>query len=119
MPARLELVSRMVLYDIADDYENVDQCILRHVSDQARQLGWAVDRSEVVEALRTLIQAGHAKAYLLSPFAPAVELAGMPSLDVIEDYFETYFYITKAGMDALKDGMEWPFDDLHDLRGGA
>ena len=36
----------------------------------------------------------------------------MPSLDVIEENFTTYFYITKKGMDLhLSDDTWWPFDE--------
>jgi len=34
----------------------------------------------------------------------------MPPLDVVEENFETYFYITKKGMDLhLSDDSWWPF----------
>ena len=40
-------------------------------------------------------------------------------MDVVEEYFKTYFYITKKGLDLhslhCSDGT-WPFDDLGDLR---
>jgi hypothetical protein len=36
----------------------------------------------------------------------------MPSLDVVEEDFKTYFYITKKGMDLhLSDDTWWPFRD--------
>ena len=36
----------------------------------------------------------------------------MPSLDVPEEFFETYFYITKEGMDFHLSGRTWwPFDE--------
>jgi hypothetical protein len=65
-----------------------------------------------------LIQDGLAKAYLLSPFEPfSTELEGMPPLDVIEQDFETYFYVTKKGMDLqLSEDVSWPFDDEGELR---
>ena len=53
------------------------------------------------------------------PVAPSIELEGMPSLEVIEENFETYFYVTKKGMDLqLSDRPGWPFDDLGELRLG-
>ncbi len=49
----------------------------------------------------------------MSPTEPfSTELKGMPPVDVVEEYFETYFYITKKGMDLhLSDDTSWPFDD--------
>jgi hypothetical protein len=44
------------------------------------------------------------------PFAG--ELPGMPPLDVVEENFQTYFYITKKGMDFhLADDSWYPFED--------
>jgi hypothetical protein len=78
-----------------------------------------IKRSDIVDALKGLIKDGLAKAYLLSgtmgrdPFAG--ELPGMPPLDVVEENFQTYFYITKKGMDLhLADDSWWPFDDEAD-----
>jgi hypothetical protein len=58
-----------------------------------------------------LIAEGLAKAYLLSGAKP-IELQGTPPLDLIEENFKTYFYITKKGTDFhLSDHTWWPFDD--------
>lgn len=110
---RSELVRRMVLNAICDDYENVDQVILRDVRKDCAKLGFTVERSDIVHALAGLIEDGLAKAYLLSGREPfSTELPGMPPLDVIEEEFKTYFYITKKGMDLhLSDDTWWPFDD--------
>jgi hypothetical protein len=36
----------------------------------------------------------------------------MPSLDLVEENFKTYFYSTRKGMDFhLSDDTWWPFDD--------
>jgi len=109
---RSELVRRMVLREISDDYENVDQIILPNVGKECAKLGFVVERSDIVDALADLIKDGLAQAYLLSTTEPAKELQGMPPLDVVEEYFETYFYITKKGMDFYQsDDTWWPFDD--------
>jgi hypothetical protein len=115
---RSELVRLLVLNEICDDYENVDQVILSHVSKLAAKCGLAIERSEIVEALAGLVQDGLAKAYTLSPHEPfSTELSGMPPLDVAEEYFETYFYVTKKGMDLqLSDDVSWLFDDEGELR---
>src|ERR1700676_4050501 len=110
---RRELVRRLVLNWISDDYENVDQIILHHVAADGARGGVAIERLEVVEALGGLIEEGLAKAYLLSGTKPHVrELQGMPAIDVVEENFKTYFYITKQGKDLhLSDDKWWPFDD--------
>ncbi|MGA2714965.1 MAG: hypothetical protein ABSG41_17835 [Bryobacteraceae bacterium] len=89
----------MVLNEISDDYENVDQVILRAIAKDGTKLGFAVERSEIVDALAKLIEDGLARAYLLSGTTQK-ELQGMPPLDAVEENFETYFYITKKGMEA-------------------
>ncbi len=108
---RDELIRKMVLSEISDDYENVDQIVFPVVARECAKLGLVVERSDVVGALAELIEQGLAKVYLLST-TPAKELESMPSLEVIEEDFETYFYITKKGMDYhLSDDTWWPFDD--------
>jgi hypothetical protein len=105
---------------MCDDFENVDQTILRNVAEVAARCGLTVGRSEVVENLRELVEAGLAKAYDLSattddPFSG--ELHGMPPLDVPEENFRTYFYPTQQGMEVHKsDGTWWPLDDNEELR---
>lgn len=106
---RNELIRRMVLNAIADDYENVDQIILPQVAKDCAKLGFAIERSEIVKALGELVASGLAKGFLLSD-AP-VELQSMPSLEVVEEDFTTYFYVTKNGRDAQLSDEWWPFDD--------
>ena len=115
---RIELVRLLVLREICDDYENVDQIILPRVAKDAAKCGLVIERSEIVNALAGLVQHGLAKAYLLSPFEPySTELQRMPALDVIEEEFETYFYVTKKGLDLQRsNAVSWPFDDEGELR---
>lgn len=41
----------------------------------------------------------------------------MPPLDVVEEYFTTYFFITEKGMDLhLADDSWWPFDEEREPR---
>jgi hypothetical protein len=109
---RRELIQRLVLNAICDDYENVDQVILRDVARDGAKLGLAVERSDVVGALAELIKGGLAKAYFLSSTGQAKGLESMPSLEVVEVNFQTYFYITKQGMVLHRsDDKWWPFDD--------
>ena len=116
---RRELVRRLVLNSISDDFENVDQVILRDVAEDGVKCGLTIERSEVVQALAGLIEDGLAKAYLLSSRDPfSNPLQGMPALDVVETDFKTYFY-TKKGQDLhLFDDTWWPFDDDRNLRPG-
>jgi hypothetical protein len=98
---RSEFVRRLVLNSICDDFENVDQIILRDVAKAGTDYGWTIERSELVNALTSLVEEGLAKAYILSasagnPFSG--KIAGMPPMDVVEEDFKTYFYITKKGM---------------------
>jgi len=115
---RSEFVRRLVLNSISDDFENVDQIILRNVAKVGANYGWIIDRSEVVNALTSLVEEGLAKAYILSglmrsPFAG--ELTGMAPMDVVEEDFKTYFYITKKGMERhLSDGTSWRLDEEGD-----
>jgi hypothetical protein len=117
---RAEFVQRLILNTICDDFENVDQVILRNVAEVGAKCGLTIQRPEVVEGLRVLVEAGLAKAYELSaavgdPFSG--ELQGMPPLDVPEEYFRTYFYVTKKGMEFHQsDGSWWPLDDDDALR---
>jgi len=117
---RSEFLQRLVLKTICDDFENVDQVILREVAEQGTRCGLTIRRSDIVEALRGLVEAGLAKAYDLSPSRRdpfAGELPGMPPLDVVEEYFRTYFYVTKKGIEFHKaSDTWWPFDDAGLLR---
>jgi hypothetical protein len=118
--SRSQFLRRLVLNWITDDFENVDQVILRHVAEDAAKCGLTVERPEVVAALAGLIEDGLAKAYILSgdsrdPFAG--ELQGMPPMDEVEEYFKTYFYATKKGLDLhTSEDAWWPFDDDGNLR---
>jgi hypothetical protein len=117
---RSELVRRLVLNSICDDFENIDQVILPEVAEAGAKCGLTIERSEVVETLAGLIENGLAKAYVLrgsgdDPFSD--ELKGMPPMDAVEQDFETYFYITKKGMDLHLSGVAWwPLDDEGKLR---
>jgi hypothetical protein len=116
---RSEFIQRLVLNEICDDFENVDQIILPQVAETGVKCGLTIARCEVVEALRSLVEAGLAKVYNLSvtqanPFSG--ELPGMPELAVPEEDFRTYFYLTKQGMEFhLADDAWWPLDDEGEL----
>ena len=114
---RDEFVQRLILNSICDEFENVDQVILRDVAEVGAKCGLTIQRPEVVEGLRRLVSAGLAKAYELSARRDPLELDGMPPLDVVEEDFTTYFYVTKKGMDFHEaDGTWWTLDDGGALR---
>jgi hypothetical protein len=115
---RDNFVRRLILDAICDDHENVDQVILREVSDYGAKCGLMIDRAEIVDTLAQLIKDGLAKAYLLSNTKPfSTEFQGMPPLDVVEADFRTYFYITEKGRSLhLSDETWWPFDNDGRLR---
>lgn len=117
---RRELVRRLVLNSICDDYENVDQAILHDVAAYGARCRLTIDRSEIVDALAGLVEEGLAKAYLLSDTKPhCTELQDMPRIDLIAEDLKTYFYITKKGMDLhLSGDKSFPFDNEDNLRPG-
>jgi hypothetical protein len=107
---RSELIRRLVLNSICDDYENVDQIIFPGVLRDAARFGLTVTRPEILDALSELVADDLAKAWLLSTEPPS-GLEGMPPSDVVDDEF-THFYNTKKGMEFhLADDRWWPFDD--------
>ena len=110
---RAELIERLVLNEICDDYENIDQIIFPAVSEVSPRFGITVNRSDIVDALSCLIAKGLVNGYILSgrpPFAAKIE--GMPDVSQIEENFRTYFTCTDEGMNLhLSDDSWWPFDD--------
>lgn len=106
-------VQRLVLDVICDDYENVDQTILRDVAKGGAECGLAIGRTEVVNAIASLVAQGLAKGYILSCREPrCMELDSMPAIDVAEEYFETYFLATAKGIDLqLSDDSWWPWQE--------
>ena len=93
---------------------------MREVAGVAAKCGLTIERPEVVQNLRALVNEGLVKAYDFSgatgdPFA--AELDRMPPLDTPEGDFRTYFYPTQKGMDWHKSDRTWyPLDDDDVLR---
>lgn len=99
---RRELIKELIFWSMSDDFENIDQIILPTVSREASELGIAVTRADIVEALTQLVKDGMAKAYMLGPGtinAFSGELSGRPEVVAVEEGFQTYFYVTKHGLD--------------------
>jgi hypothetical protein len=114
---RTEFIRRLALRSICEFGENVDQCILPDLVADGAKCGLTIDRAEIVDTLTGLIKDGLAKASLLSPWEPETEIQGMPPMEVVEEFFKTYFFITEKGMKAhLSDDTWYPFDDDGNLR---
>jgi hypothetical protein len=115
---RQVFVRRLVLNSICDDGENVDQIILSEVNRDAAKCGMTIERAEVIDALTQLVEGGLAEAWILSEWpGKSVKVQGMPPMEIIEEKFQTYFFITEEGMKAhLSDDTWWPFDDEGDRR---
>jgi hypothetical protein len=116
---RGEFIKWLVLNEVCDDFENMDQVILRRVAETGARCGLTVDRWEVVQALAELVDRGLVKAYDLrgvsDPFAGEIE--GMPAVDTVEEDFRTYFYVTPEGRKLREsDDSWWPLDDEGELR---
>ncbi len=114
--SRRELVQRLVLNSICDDYENLVVSIKPAIDRDARDCGIEISELEIVDALRNLVDLGWAKAYRLGG-KNAVEFDQMPTIDEMRDFYGAWFHITDAGMKVqLADYGGWPFDDEGALR---
>jgi hypothetical protein len=112
---RKEFVGRLVLMEIADDYENLER-IRSMVTRDSSRCGLAISESEIVRGLADLIDAGLATALRLSGNAPAQAIQGVPTPREIEEFY-THFLATSKGAELLASDREWwPFDDVGDLR---
>jgi hypothetical protein len=69
------------------------------VAEFGRKCGLTIERTEIVEALRALVE--------------------MPSMDMIEEDFRTHFYATRNGLDlqsTYRSAGSWPFAGEGELR---
>ena len=109
---RSELVRRVVLDQISDDYECLHQ-IRKQVNLFSSGCGLSIETHEIVETLGDLIAHGLAKAEGIDGMPPADEI-GSPDEPGIDD---VYFRVTEKGMQLqLSDYPDWPFDDRNVLR---
>jgi hypothetical protein len=106
---REDLIRRLVLDSICDDYENIDQVILAAVARDGAKCGFDVRRADIVGALRSLVAEGYARAYNLPTSMEAIP--AMPDVDVPEEYFSTYFLASAEGLKFHESDLTWwPFD---------
>ena len=113
---RQSLVRTVVLLDISDDYENTEH-VTQSLSQVAQACRVVFHRHEVIEALSELIQSDLAKAYRLSPYAPAEEITGVPPRHQFDDY-SIYFYVTDKGKAEVRrlTAVDHPFDENGEFR---
>jgi hypothetical protein len=109
---RRELIRRLALREICDDYENADQIILPSIARALAPHGFTIERIEVVKAIADLVADGLARGFILSSFPPhETMLEGMPDIDVIEEDYRTYFLATSKGRQVhAADDLWWPFE---------
>jgi hypothetical protein len=105
---RSDLVRRLILNEICDDFEGLDRIIFPNVTKNGDRFGVKIQRAEVVAEMGKLVNEGLAKAYDLSvgiqnPFSG--ELGKMP--DITEENFRIHFYITPKGMEFHQSNDEW------------
>ncbi len=77
---REEFVQRLIMNSMSDDFENVDRVIFRDVAGVAAARGLTVERPEVVQNLRELVEGELVHANDLSattgdPFTAALDKA--------------------------------------------
>jgi hypothetical protein len=115
---RRELIVRLALNTISDDYENLAQVIEPTVAKDGADCGITIEKSEIVAALEELVTRGWAKAWRLNADrSPPVEFDRMPTIEEMEDFSDAWFYITDAGMKVQLEPWEfWPWDDDNQLR---
>jgi hypothetical protein len=114
---RRELVRLMVLMEIADDYENLTVSVAGPVVEDGVRCGLTIEKSEIVQALKELVELGWATAWQLGK--DSHEFDHMPSLEEMEDFNGAWFYRTEAGLEVIRVSRGrgvWPFDDEDDLR---
>jgi hypothetical protein len=113
--SRRELIRLLTLNEISDDYENLTVSIAGPVTRVGKDCGLTIEKSEIVEALKELVELGWATAYLPNPHE-LVEIEGMPPLDNLEGQDGAWFYITEAGRKFQNEYDGYPFDEQGEMR---
>jgi hypothetical protein len=117
---RSELVRRLVLNEICDDYENLAVSIEMPVKEWGGRCGLFVEKEEIVQALKELVELGWAKAYrFVRSSGPPEEIDRFPTIEDMEDPYGAWFYRTAEGLKAqLAEWDPWPFDEENELKKG-
>lgn len=84
--SRRELVLRILLNAICDGPGNVTQSILNSVARDTRDCGMVIEKVEVVDGLKELVELGWAGAWKFHASSkPPDPWRGFPSLNEMED----------------------------------
>jgi hypothetical protein len=112
---RKELVDKLTLNEITDDYEDFAR-ILRNVVSEGAVCGLTISPFEVEGSINRLIKRDLARAYVLSGHAAPKVFEGPVEGDLVD---ALYYFATENGRDLNMKGEEdWPFDDDGALRVG-
>jgi hypothetical protein len=95
----MSTIEDCVLSTVADDYESW-QLILCSVRQFAKNNGVVVRRSQVLQALETLINNGHVQCYVLRAVA---EGWATPASWDHRRLHELWYYITRSGLSRIKE----------------
>ena len=114
---RTELIRIFVLNAMVDDYESFEQ-ISKDIARDNERCGITANRSDILDALTTLIKDGLVQAYRYSgpPRNEFDKIQGVPPLDEIDNPWYSYFFVTKKGREVHSATEDWPFDDDYVLR---
>jgi hypothetical protein len=114
---RAELISPFVLSEICDDYEDIEQ-ITKWTVESGSKCGLTISHDDIVQALRELIEMGHAKAWDLTRRVNPVttEYPGMPPREEITP-LNPGFVRTEEGVAFHQaSSASGPCDEDHNLR---
>jgi hypothetical protein len=113
---RAELIRTLVLREICDDFEDILQ-ITNWTVESGSKCGLTVTHDDIIQALRELIEMGHAKAYNLERWTdpPAAENE-VPAYEEINP-MKPRFSRTEKGLAFQEaNSASGPYDENHDLR---
>jgi len=113
--SRRELVLMLTLNELSDDYENLTVSIMPDFDRIAEDYRITVEKSEVADALKELVELGWAKAYLPRS-GELVEVEGMPFVEDLDGPDGAWFYITDAGRKVQNEYDAWPWDGEGGIR---
>jgi len=107
---RNELLRRMVLNKISDDYENVDQMISKHRNRMCQARMSSLSDQTLSGHWPKLIDDGLAKAHLLPGMEQARDPSGYAAARCVKENLKTDFYLTQKGLDLQHSEGAWsPF----------
>jgi len=103
------LVSMLVLNEIGDDYEHFRR-VRRGVRKMAERLGHSITTKEIADAVVQITRDGLAKAYYLSPWAPAQEV----TLEVVASRREELRETSETESYGEEHSASQPHEDAHE-----